>query len=1041
MKPKCVRALLTAFLFISLPAYLYAQAGNDNCASATTLTPSSTCTTTSGDLYKATNAAPTGACGGATSTTTYDVWYKFTANATSQSITVNNLGNKLSTTTTYVEVLSGSCGSFTSLACQNVATTLTVSGLTVSTVYYLRVYVTSNPNSNPSSQWGFDICIQGPPANDDCAGAVSLTPATSCSNTSTTLNLATATTGLPAGCESGGTHYDVWYKFVAASTYELISISSLGTNFTNPELQLYSGSCGSLTSVQCGTTSITATGLTIGNTYYVRVSNVGSSVASNGSFNICVYHPASATYDYGKSYVDITRGTGGGTINPGDTLEIRGTLVVRSQSLDSVAFFDTLYHNAGTRLVPGSIILRTNEGKAYKSFTDASGDDAGYRYTNGSDTVIRINMGTGASSSARGNIANTSKPSVFGSTCIIMATYRVVVYAAYGSTVSVGGGAITIKDATTGISSNLNFSSRSAYVYSSPGLCPNAVSATNAIGGDYNGTFGTPSGSAPLARNRGTSTNVPSYIYKVFSSAGGPNDYYYGIANNTSATYSTTTTWGKGSDAHRVFNVWDITGDHTGASNTAKGNPPCDTTKPVSATNPCGYMLVINSAYKTDTAFQYSVTNLCPNTYYEISTWLKNICYKCGCDSNGVGASSAGYIPFATNDSSGVQPNLAFDINGKDYYTTGNLPYLGIYPATQTGSDSTNTWVKRGFTYLTGTSQTSLTLSIRNNAPGGGGNDWAMDDVAFTTCTPSMTFTPTANPIACQGTLLAISCTVTTYFNNYQYFKWQKSTDGGSTWNDASTLDSATLVWNGSTWQFTSNYPPFIATQADSASRYRLVVATTVANLSNSNCLYTDQTNVIYITVYDCSTPLNTRLISFSGKLNKDLAKLNWTTTKEEEPLYYDVERSYDGRNFSVVATVNSYRDYASGLNYYSLDLPWGNVDKAYYRIKMRNNDNNILYSSIVRLSQSTEALMFGSIINPFSYQLNFEIVSDKNQSAEAELINIYGMTMRKTGFDLSTGNNNLSFTNTNDLPAGTYILRVKTNEGSIQKTVIKQNR
>src|SRR5690349_8986223 len=125
MKPKCVRILLTAALLISFPVFLFAQAGNDNCASATTLTPASSCSTTSGDLYKATNSAPTGACGGATSTTTYDVWYKFTANGTSQLITVSNLGNKLTNTTTYVEVFSGTCGSFTSLACQNVASSLT----------------------------------------------------------------------------------------------------------------------------------------------------------------------------------------------------------------------------------------------------------------------------------------------------------------------------------------------------------------------------------------------------------------------------------------------------------------------------------------------------------------------------------------------------------------------------------------------------------------------------------------------------------------------------------------------------------------------------------------------------------------------------------------------------------------------------------------------------------------------------------------------------------------------------------------------------
>jgi hypothetical protein len=123
-----------------------------------------------------------------------------------------------------------------------------------------------------------------PPSNDDCSGAISLTPAVSCSNTTGTLNNATSATGLPAGCESAGTHYDVWYKFIAASTYELISLSSLGSNFTNPELQLYSGVCGSLTSVQCGTTSMTATGLTISTTYYVRISNINTAITANGGF-------------------------------------------------------------------------------------------------------------------------------------------------------------------------------------------------------------------------------------------------------------------------------------------------------------------------------------------------------------------------------------------------------------------------------------------------------------------------------------------------------------------------------------------------------------------------------------------------------------------------------------------------------------------------------------------------------------------------------------------------------------------------------------
>ena len=68
-------------------------------------------------------------------------------------------------------------------------------------------------------------------------------------------------------------------------------------------------------------------------------------------------------------------------------------------------------------------------------------------------------------------------------------------------------------------------------------------------------------------------------------------------------------------------------------------------------------MLVINASYRIDSAFYQNITGLCPNTYYEFSLWIRNICSKCGCDSNGKGATGgAGYIPTATGDSSGVKP-------------------------------------------------------------------------------------------------------------------------------------------------------------------------------------------------------------------------------------------------------------------------------------------------------------------------------------------------------------------------------------------------
>ncbi|HEX2684485.1 MAG TPA: hypothetical protein VHL77_11155, partial [Ferruginibacter sp.] len=129
----------------------------------------------------------------------------------------------------------------------------------------------------------FSVSVLAQPSNNNCSGATVIASNVSCVNTAATINGATASTGMPAGCASGGTHYDVWFKFTAFGSSHTVTISSLQANFTNPEIQLYSGNnCNNLTSVACGTTTITSTTLTGGNTYYVRVSNVGASVSTNG---------------------------------------------------------------------------------------------------------------------------------------------------------------------------------------------------------------------------------------------------------------------------------------------------------------------------------------------------------------------------------------------------------------------------------------------------------------------------------------------------------------------------------------------------------------------------------------------------------------------------------------------------------------------------------------------------------------------------------------------------------------------------------------
>lgn len=873
------------------------------------------------------------------------------------------------------------------------------------------------------------------PANDNCGAAVLLTSSTVCVNTNGTVQNAT-NSGVPVAPCTGVADDDVWYRFVTTSTDHTITLSNLGSNLSasGARLQLFSGTCAGLTSVACGTTSIAITTLARNTTYYIRVYSAGGTVlTSNATFRICVTNPAIPTpqIDFGKSFINISKPTGG-TVETNDILEIRAAVVVRAASFDSCRFTDVI--PTGTSYVAGSLKILTNEGKTYKSFTDAQFDafnDEGWI----SGSNITMNLGyrqvdQPATVYRRGRIRNNNshKPSLYGSTCIIVASYRIQVTAAFNTTINTGGGSITYTTAPP-VVSTFTFPSSPVMVYNNYGICSNTV-GVNSLGTETNGTFG--SGNL---RNRGASGNVPAgYTYNTFTCSS-PQDYYYGIANNTSGgVYSTSNTWPKPDGAcggspttHRVFTLWDIIGDHTGAASPTAGNPATDTTGGGTG----GYMLVVNAAYRIDSAFNHTISGLCPNTYYEISCWMRNICSKCGCDSNGVGATGGGYIPTAAGDSSGVRPNIAIALDGVRYYTSGDLTYNGQ-------------WVKKGFTFLTGPAQTSFTMRYYNNAPGGGGNDWALDDISVVTCSPEMNYGPTYNPIVCDSNTIVLTDTVRSFFDNYTYYKWQRSTDGGATWADVTgTVGPITPTWTGSEWEYIATYtvPPALTSIANSGDVYRVVVATTSANLSDDSCRFTDSGPFITLQVIECGIPLSAQLLSFSGRLVNERAALKWTTTGEDEPLQFEVEKSIDGINFFLIGTVNSYNDYASEQSTYTYTDPTPLAGKVYYRIKMKNAAGQSTYSRTIQLSIDPSPLSFLSVINPFGNELSFEISTEHNGKAEVDLIDAAGKTVRKTSFEVSSGVNRLSIENTDLLSVGIYFLRVNVAGNIIQKRVIKQNR
>lgn len=306
-------ALLFIFIFIS--KLTLAQPVNNLSSDATNITPVTSCgSTTAQTLYQATSvSSPASSCGAAN-----DVWYTFTtpANVTSVQISVTvGGGSNLDNTNAFIEAFDARTTAdltvVNTLGCDDIDAGLSLTGLAPNTLYYFRVFTNATPTSTPSNKWTFSVCVLYvlpvlPPANDECSGAVTLS--SGIANTSGTLWLATTSPGISLGCATGDPDDDVWYKFTASSASAIVGLSSIGSNLSSSGalVQLFSGSCGSLVSLACGYTNLSAAGLTIGSTYYVRVySSVSGSiggVASGSAFSITVTVPsAAATTNVGGS--------------------------------------------------------------------------------------------------------------------------------------------------------------------------------------------------------------------------------------------------------------------------------------------------------------------------------------------------------------------------------------------------------------------------------------------------------------------------------------------------------------------------------------------------------------------------------------------------------------------------------------------------------------------------------------------------------------------------------------------------------------------
>ncbi len=215
--------------------------------------------------------------------------------------------------------------------------------------------------------------------------------------------------------------------------------------------------------------------------------------------------------------------------------------------------------------------------------------------------------------------------------------------------------------------------------------------------------------------------------------------------------------------------------------------------------DPNGYMMVVNASFAPGLFYEQQVDGLCENTLYSFSADIINL------------------IRPNVNE---LPPNVSFLIDGTMQFSTGNIPESGQ-------------WITHGFTFTTAPGQTSVLLSLRNNAPGGIGNDIALDNISFRPCGPEALVLTDATTNICEGGM-PIEITANIVGNQYDtpVYQWQQSFDGGVTWVNIPGANAATFMHTD---------------LAAGMYYYRYLLANAPDNLLNFSCRVISDVEIINI--------------------------------------------------------------------------------------------------------------------------------------------------------------------------------------------------
>ena len=185
--------------------------------------------------------------------------------------------------------------------------------------------------------------------------------------------------------------------------------------------------------------------------------------------------------------------------------------------------------------------------------------------------------------------------------------------------------------------------------------------------------------------------------------------------------------------------------------------------------------------------------------------------------------------------------------------------------------------------------------------------------------------------------------------------------------------------------------------------------------------------------------PMPVELTSFTARNKGNGVSLDWSTVQELNNSYFQVEKSVNGTDWTVIAKVNGAGNSQTVKNYNAFDAnPVSGIN--YYRLKQVDFDGNSKYSKTVTVKVDGPKTSVSILTNPFRSTLSVNFNSANSQVVSARLIDITGKQVSLENWSVTSGNVRKDFS-TGSLSQGIYILTIRNNSGEIlyNGKVVKQ--